>query len=66
MSAYALLQEAQEQRPNILSIFWNGQQILRIENGETVLELPVYPGGGLLTIHFDDDPDPIYYAALPT
>jgi hypothetical protein len=65
MSAYALLHKAQEQRPHILSIFWNGRQILRIENGETVLELPVYPGPGLLTAHFNDEPAPEYVLTIP-
>ena len=66
MAMHPFLQKAEQRQPDTVSVYWNGQQILRIENGETVLELPVYPGSGLLTIHFDDDPKPVYYTALPT
>jgi hypothetical protein len=59
------LDKAQQQQPDIFSIFWNGRQILRIENGVTVLERPVCPGPGLLTAHFNDEPNPEYVLTIP-
>lgn len=66
MSLHPLIAKAQEQQPNTLSIYWNGEQILRIESGVTVLEVPlVRPGPGLLTVHFNDNPAPEYALTVP-
>ena len=61
---HSLLAKAQQKQPDVFSVFFNGQQILRIEDGETVLEHSVSPRPGLLTIHFDDDPMPEYVLTL--
>lgn len=61
---HPFLEQAKAQQPDVLSVYWRGQQVLRIEHGNTVLEKDVVPGFGLLTIHFDDNPDPVYYTVL--
>lgn len=61
---HPLLEQAKAQQPDILSVFWKGQQVLRIEHGETVLDEQVVPGAGLLTIHFDDNAKPAYSTVL--
>lgn len=60
MTPHPLIEKAQQQQPRTISIYWNGQQILRVEDGAIVLEEWVEPGTGLLTFHFDDDPRPVY------
>jgi hypothetical protein len=66
MTRHPLLRKAQAIQPEVLSIYWNGRQILRIEQGEITLEQPVSPGSGLLTIHFDDQPMPVYGLPIQT
>lgn len=60
MVMHSFLRKAQQRKPNAVSAYWKGRQILRIEHGQVVLETQVCPGFGLLTFHFDDDPYPIY------
>ncbi len=57
---HSFLRKAQQRQPSSLSVYWNGYPILRIEQGQIVLEAQVSPSFGLLTIHFDDDPYPVY------
>lgn len=65
MSDHPLLIRAAQELPGVLSIYWNGNQVLRIESGEVALEKPVQPSSsGLLTFHFDDDPIPVYSLVL--
>ncbi|MEO1349075.1 MAG: hypothetical protein AAFW84_09795 [Cyanobacteria bacterium J06635_15] len=61
---HPFLAEVRHKQPAILSIYWNGRQILRIESGEIVLEQTVRLEPGLLTIHFDDEPMPMYALSL--
>jgi len=56
----SVLDKAREERPDIISIYWNAAQILRIEEGNTVIDRPAQLGAGLLTVHFDDNAIPIY------
>ncbi|NEQ29534.1 MAG: hypothetical protein F6K04_00825 [Leptolyngbya sp. SIO4C5] len=60
---HPFIQQLLQVQPEILSIYWNGQQILRIEDGEVVLERSVRLRAGLLTVHFDDEPAPVYFLA---
>lgn len=65
MSDHPLLIKAAQELPDVLSIYWNGNQVLRIESGEVALEKPGQPSSsGLLTFHFDDDPIPVYSLVL--
>ena len=57
---HPFIQQLLQVQPEILSIYWNGRQILRIEDGEIVLERSVRRSSGLLTVHFDDAPAPVY------
>lgn len=60
MSVSTVLDKAREKQPNIISIYWNAVQILRIESGSTVIDRPARPGAGLLTFHFDDNAVPVH------
>ncbi|WP_346294437.1 hypothetical protein [Sphaerothrix gracilis] len=61
---HPFIQKLLELEPEILSFYWNGRQILRIEDGEIVLESSVRRSSGLLTVHFDDEPAPVYFQAI--
>jgi hypothetical protein len=60
MAQHSFLQKAHQRQPDTVSAYWNGQPILRIEQGRVVWEAQVCPGFGLLTFHFDDAPYPVY------
>ncbi|MFE4105098.1 hypothetical protein [Almyronema epifaneia] len=47
-----------------MSFYWNGRQILRIEDGTVVLERSVRRSSGLLTVHFNDEPTPVYFLPI--
>ena len=60
MTFESVIDKASEERPNVVSIYWNAVEILRIESGSTVIDRPAQPGAGLLTFHFDDNPVPVH------
>jgi hypothetical protein len=64
MAMHPFLKKAQQRQPQRLSVYWNGRQILRIEQGQVVWEASVCPGFGLLTFHFDGDPYPVYVQVI--
>lgn len=58
----AFIQKLSDRAPKTISIFLDGLEILRIEDGERTIDVDVDPDQPhwLLTIHFDFDPKPEY------
>lgn len=63
---HSLIQKLRDRAPTVISVCLDGKQILRIENGHRVLDslIDLSRQYRLLTIHCDDDPDPIFAATF--
>ena len=59
---HRFIQQLSDRAPRVISIFLDGLEILRIEDGERTIDVDVDPDQAhwLMTIHFDFDPKPEY------